>query len=792
MKNNTAIPSLCSYLDPDHAGFALAFFPVDSGDAAEGKAPFPFVTVERSAPLSRVIRARVVTDAGSCVTDIFAVLQKDYYTVSQDPLQPLTNRDVENWWQQAFSFLTKTRTTISPMVLSEQIDQKGRLVRLQSLFYCKHTGRFFPPPCPSCGVPLEQCEDDQILFTQGLSPYSSSLRRYLFCPACFEQAGGSDFYGYALDEEEAGTVKDRWDLIAAFGRLTESHMASERFPCTTCTEARVCYGEQARARFRIVPVCFYPFYMLIVPAMSLKAEDFLALISGCPVEALEEHLLKAGEIGRSACVGAFRKQFSDGDGFVFQGTPWHFLEVLYLKLCFLAGLYRIVGSDTAPPYDPAWQPGLDGIWVKLADAGGLLPAFWHFRVSTIRVEGFGSGSTGTPVPPVRQGLYFMGLAWAFALLVNRRQGAHEVNAALKEALEKVRAKDEGDLEAFCESALGPVCAPENLLWEPEAAAERGIGEAAYTLWKRAMQLGWSLLVAGVRADTAFSHQVFREDFEVLINTVRRELFAREAGVERKKGTVPVSTTAVDDTRAQQRDRTIVTILEGIARRWRAELEAKREPSRLDEAEIPVDQTSGEQTVILAPGAVETKPCISDDDEDARETVILSASDLEGPETRPEPTEPESAEEPQLEETVMISRPPGSETVSSAAPSDTTSKPAMQPSSEEMAETVIVSPAQVGPESGGKAMSQKAVQPSPPDEDMPETVMISAADVGTAAGVSQDTRRGSSPGTQKGISRGSPPVDMHPDPKVPPAETEPHDELAETVILSPGWSKEKGD
>lgn len=793
MKNNTAIPSLCSYLDPDRSGFGLAFSPADPGDPGEGGTPFPFVMVERFAPLSRVIRARVVTDTGAGVAEVFVVLEKDRYSVSGDPLHPLTNPDVESLWQQAFSFLTKPRSAVSPMVLSEQVDPQGRLVRLQSLFYCKHMRRFFAPPCPACGTALEQCEDDQVLLSRGLSPYSDSLKRYLYCPTCFEKTGTSDFYVYALDEEEAGGVKDRWNLIEAFGGLQESREVAEEFPCARCTQAPVCFGDQARARVRIVPVCFYPFYMLIVPAMSLKAQDFLALISGCPVQVLKEKLLKAGEIGRSACVDGFEKQFPQGDGFLFQGTARHFLEILYLKLCFLGGLYEIVGSDRAASHDPAWLPGLDGIWVKLADTGKLLPAFWHFRLATLCVEAFNWKTAGAPVPPARDTLYFMGLAWAFALMVNDRQGAREVSVAVKQALEKASVKDKGDLDGFSENAFGAVCSPENLLWDPEAAVETDLGETDYTLWKRAMQLGWSLLIAGTRADTAFSHEVFQKDLEALTSAVRRELFAQRAGVEQGIGATPASSTAVDDARALEQDRAIVEILERIAGRWRAELAAEAEPHRAGETPIPADQVSGEQTVMLAPGALGTRPGISDDDEDARETVILSAADLAtGPETDAGVTEPESPRESPLEETVLVSRPEALKTVSGAAPPETTAAPATQPSEEDMPETVIVSPAQLGGEPVASSGRERVTQPPPPDNDMPETVMISPSDVAKATRSAQDPSSGTGPDIPKRSVPGPAPGDPHPELKGPPAEKESDDELAETVILSPGASKEKGE
>ncbi|MBE9580097.1 MAG: hypothetical protein IMF18_00570, partial [Proteobacteria bacterium] len=287
MKSNTEISSLRPYLEPHGAKFRLEFSLISQDRSVDGKAPFPFLVINESDPLGRLIEARFVTDAGSKLKRVFVLLQKDEYLLPRDELWPISNQDVDECWQRAFSSYSGKAKDGSMVVLSDQIEKDGRLSSLQSLFYCNQERVFFHPQCPTCGSPLQQCYDDHLLTGVGLQPYSTSLKRYLYCPSCFDLVGESDFFIHALESSDPPMLKDQWDLVKEFGQLTEGKKHLDQFPCTKCASHKECYGTDGLALSRIVPVSFYPFHILIFEAMSVNAPDFLSLISGASFEELE-------------------------------------------------------------------------------------------------------------------------------------------------------------------------------------------------------------------------------------------------------------------------------------------------------------------------------------------------------------------------------------------------------------------------------------------------------------------------------------------------------------------------
>lgn len=237
---------------------------------------FPFLLISDSDPLTRLMEARFMTDAGSELIKVFLLVQRDHYLITKDEPLPINNQGIDEVWQKALSLL-KGEGVIK--TLSHQMDGRGRLLPFQPLFFCKTKQLFFPPPCPRCGSPLEQCYDEDILVPSGLQPYSTSLERYLFCPSCF-LTKDSCFYIYELEDSDSPPLKDRKTLIREFGRLIEMNKEGIQFPCIECSDHSICYGPENEVLSRVVPFSFYPFYLLISKVPSLNALDFLSITSG--------------------------------------------------------------------------------------------------------------------------------------------------------------------------------------------------------------------------------------------------------------------------------------------------------------------------------------------------------------------------------------------------------------------------------------------------------------------------------------------------------------------------------
>ena len=174
MSQNTSMPSLLPYLEPDDAGIRLDIIGGPSDVAESIPKRFPFRVLSESSPITRLLRAEIITDAGSLVQPVFLLVQKDAYRYQPSELWPLTNLDIEACWQQAHSFFSVAQFGKTPtgaighdvIRLGEAAATSGKQNAFQSLFFCTHRHVFFHPPCPGCGQSLFLCKDDPLLLSQ--------------------------------------------------------------------------------------------------------------------------------------------------------------------------------------------------------------------------------------------------------------------------------------------------------------------------------------------------------------------------------------------------------------------------------------------------------------------------------------------------------------------------------------------------------------------------------------------------------------------------------------------------
>jgi len=275
MDNSFQIPTLLPYLQFSPGRAALKISRIHENLAPADRPKFPFVTVSESGPFTRILDAQVVSDGGRAAKRVFLLLSKDEYTFSE--AFPVTNITVDESWQRIF------RPDSSSMASSkDRAGEGGGLMPFRSLFYCREKDLFFHPPCPSCGSGLDLCRDDELLEGAGLKAYSSSLSRYLSCPACLAKEGSSPFYAASSSGSQPAKVLGPLELIEGFGDLLEKVNPPDAFPCGTCADRTSCYGNRRLARSRITPFSFYPFFLAICEAASAGSLDFLSLLSGDP------------------------------------------------------------------------------------------------------------------------------------------------------------------------------------------------------------------------------------------------------------------------------------------------------------------------------------------------------------------------------------------------------------------------------------------------------------------------------------------------------------------------------
>ncbi|MEA1901451.1 MAG: hypothetical protein U9N47_11985, partial [Thermodesulfobacteriota bacterium] len=580
--------------------FRLNFSLISQDGSILEKSPFPFLIISESDPFARLIEARFVTDAGSEIKRVFLLLQKDEYHLTRDELRPFNNQDIDQCWQKAFLFYSRKNQDGSAIILADQIGEDGGLISLQSLFFCKSKRIFFHPPCPVCGLPLQQCYDDDILTSLGFQRYSASLKRYLFCPSCFGSTGKSDFYVFSLESSDHFALKDRWDLIKDFGRLTEVRNRLNRFPCIDCSSRQECYGSDCLAVSRIVPISFYPFYMLIFEAGSVNVYDFLSLISGASFDDLESRLSEKQESGRINCLKALKRNSLASTPFFFDKNKKYFLEVLYLKLSFLGELVQTIFSRID---DPELDLSIDRIWINLADQSDLLPFFWNFKLNFIDIGGNAVKPPFLPKLFPYSSPHFLGIIWFYTLLVNKKQDVSEVYVTLEKKIEKIVSNDDDSLENFLKNGADSTFSPENIFWIPDG---KSVSQDWVSLWKKSIGLGWSLLKIGLRTglmeNSKWSKDKFQQELENLRKEVKDKLFSHELNFVQAE--------------PAPENKAISDILAKIMEKWSIGLEAQK-----DELEKTVAiSTAGRERF-------DNTNVVSEDEYGLEETVILSPDDF---------------------------------------------------------------------------------------------------------------------------------------------------------------------
>jgi hypothetical protein len=621
--------SLLPYLESGENNFRLEISLVSKDSKFLEKAPFPFLLISDSGPFTRVIDAKILTDAESVIKPVFLMQQSDAYRLTSDDMWPLNNRDVDRLWQEAFVRYSAQTAEESPdrshFVLLRQIDKKGTFSPFQSLFYCTFRNDYFQPPCARCGRSLHLCQDDNLLSESDLKPYSTSLKRYLYCPKCAQDSNPNDFYVFSLDAFDPPTLKDHLDLINEWGHLIVNPITLNHFPCIDCSEKTRCYGNDNLAVSRIFPFSFYPFYLMILEADTLNAHDFLALISGATLDEVKDSLSGKRALGRVKCLEAARQKLSGPSPFLFdQHNERNFLEVLYLKLSFLGELARMIFSDRGSVSLPDFSYSLERIWVKLADQASLLPLFWNFSLDVIDIGVDPVKPPHLSKYPPAHGLHFLGNAWFYALLVNHQQPVEQVQTELEKFTVELTSTEVGLSELIKKNELNPVFAAENIFWRPEA---RHVIEDWRGVWEKSLDLGGTLLVAGMNRETSWSENEFWQNYEALREEIKTELFGRGSLIPKKV--------------SQSDNLAISALLNEILVRWRSKVEEQKDRKEAEQVEETLDLSTtterafesqkesayedGElrETVILRPHESGKKEVNSTKPSDPEETLILS-------------------------------------------------------------------------------------------------------------------------------------------------------------------------
>lgn len=271
-------PSLSPFLNGSPGGFKLEIAAYPGALFSEPPSPLLCFGTDDRAPLTCLLGGRMHHESLHKPRPVVFLVSRDTYPRIDEAASRLSNLDVNALWQRYYQ---TQRHHPALNVLASQVNSSGELLPFQPLFTCRRRRCFFAPPCPQCGRSLALCTDDNRLTANGLNAYTTTLRRYLYCPVCHE----STPVFYAASPDARPVVCGPADLITRFGGLTSGEL-----PCIGCAEHTLCYGAEPQVLRCIFPIAFYPFHLLIFDAGVLDAITYLALTAGTPLAELGQDL----------------------------------------------------------------------------------------------------------------------------------------------------------------------------------------------------------------------------------------------------------------------------------------------------------------------------------------------------------------------------------------------------------------------------------------------------------------------------------------------------------------------
>jgi hypothetical protein len=688
--------SLLPYLDRQRGPFSIDLLPGSASKGHGRSTDNPFRVLDDSPPFCSLLRADLVTDADTSVQHLFLIKQKDAYT-GHDGLS--SNQDIDASWVRAPEAMDAGSDRC--IWLAAQRDSSGHLQQLPSLFFCSEKSVFFHPPCPDCGHPLELCTSDDLLEQWGLAPYSTSMDRFLYCSVCSSQQAAPVFYTFTPNRYHPPCVRDHQALINGFGSLRETPPPELGFPCPSCPSFSSCFAADPRSSPPIVPFGFYPFFLLIYDEPTLRADDFLALVSGRDPAGIVDARTRQGDPAGAARVEEVMPRFQNRRFLTPEG-PAHFAEVLTLKLSFLLEAMEHSFASARPETDPSPLPsGSPGsFWIKLPKKSSSLPLFWDFRVDCFYV-----GPSARPRVPAS--LQFshrvnnFGLFCFFALLAGQDGVADRLDSALQAS----------DGQAVPDwDVLFP---PASIFWD---AHPPGIPSSYLEAWHASLSLGWAFLTRSPGRDANTFLDAQRRRMQEVLTELRQALFAAPDKAP--------SQAAVAEPQA------LLSVMDDIIESWASQL------SQPQPEQPPEPQAGHEETLLVSTdseGPVDQEDTMNID-ETRVETVFLSLDDDRAPTTRESPVR-KSPEESAgsgegLEATVFVPKERPGEPEASPGQDEPEAtvilKPQQQPQKEEPEATVVLNTQPKNRKEGSEATAVLNSQQQPGEEE-PEAGDDVAAD-----------------------------------------------------------------
>jgi hypothetical protein len=599
--------SLIPYLESADGGFRLEIALAEARHLEEYE--FPFQLAQAPRPLSRLVKARVITDQGATIKQLFLLIQNHEPAPLGDGLTQVTNTTIDTLWQQ-----TRTAYSHDPERLQGFIPFPNEEKRplFKPLFFCKERQIFFHPPCPECGTGLTLCRDDDQLKQAGLTMFSTSMERHLYCPGCIAAKGSSIFYKYSRQPDDAVFVKDRVDLVVDFKQLRTPGESQCGFPCTTCPHHSECYILDQKAKERIAFFSFYPFYMLMFEACAMNAVDFLALASGAP----EKEVNQVFHQGKNGVSLPFPCRF------FFEHDERLFLEILFVKLSFLHQVLKILAGRTEQAIFSGTGFTAQSLWIEPMKGTTPLPWLWNFRITLIDLLETAPGHSGSREFSVGAFFRFFSSLWFYTLAVNK---THTFEMVLKK------------VNAATDSQTPPPFSMDNIFWDSDCLEQP---QEHQRFWADAIRLGLGFRTVPGNTSLGRATTLLAKQIKDLEQGIREALFSspqsRPMPPPKERATPEIS-----------KNPALARMLTTILHRWQTKttepIEEMEDDDILETVVLssPKEEQGLDKTIVIPPGS---RPC---QEEELEETMIIPA--LHGP----GPTLPYEKGFDDMEETVIL-------------------------------------------------------------------------------------------------------------------------------------------
>lgn len=352
----------------------------------------PFLTLASGALPYRVLLARL-EHAGQVLVPVVALLvEPNEYASGRAALPPTGNEQVERTWREALrGYLSGVTDGVAAPEWRGYDEEAGvgRPPVQQPVAWCRKTGEYVQPVCPSCLGRLTVCRDEALLRRSGLPGWRGTLNRFLYCAACAAEAGrGLSFYTFSLrpfdPPAEGVRIRRRGELardLAPRVLLGEVPTAVDSY-CFRCEHRATCYPAGRRvddpvpAEALLYPLIYTDSHFLPVEPLPFTFEETSALLGGATREEL------AARATPDAAALPLRQTALERLGsepqFFFAGDPTGLmaLEALFLKLAAAASIARGVRDLHQKARRPHLALSPERFGGTLSETAGLTPIRW--------------------------------------------------------------------------------------------------------------------------------------------------------------------------------------------------------------------------------------------------------------------------------------------------------------------------------------------------------------------------------------------------------------------------------